>query len=115
MSFNLIIVKQAPYSGRTSHEILEAVMSLALFEVPHKLVFFGPALTWLINGQDAGAQKSIEKQLKALPMYGSEDIYFIADHKEEFLGNQANNDVAEPISLEELSQWFRDAKQVEVF
>jgi sulfur relay (sulfurtransferase) DsrF/TusC family protein len=115
MSFNLILIKQPPYSGRTSHEILEAIMSLALFEVPHKIVFFGPALTWLVTEQFSNGQKSLEKQLKALPMYGSEEIHFVQEHKNIYLPEQIHANIAEPISQETLSQWFRDAKQVEVF
>jgi sulfur relay (sulfurtransferase) DsrF/TusC family protein len=115
MNFSLILIKQPPYSGRTSHEILEAIMSLALFELPHKIVFFGPALTWLVTEQDSGTLKSLEKQLKALPIYGSEDIFYIQEHKKNYLPEHKLVSIAEPISQETLSQWFKDAKQVEVF
>lgn len=114
MAFNLIIIKQAPYSGRTAHETLEAIMSLALFEVPHKVVFFGPALSWLLSNQNPSQQKSLEKQINALPMYGSEDIYYVTEHLNLFAGATLNNN-AEPVAEAELAQWFKQAAQVEVF
>ena len=112
MSFQLIIVKQAPYLGRLSQEITEAIMSLALFDIDHKVVFFEDGLAWLRQNQAPIAQKSVEKQLKALPMYGSEEIYYCSEHKAE----QATlGDIAEPVSQAQLAQWFQDAKHIEVF
>jgi sulfur relay (sulfurtransferase) DsrF/TusC family protein len=115
MSFNLIIIKQPPYSGRTSHEILEAIMSLALFDIEHRIVFFETGLTWLTANQKSDHFKSLEKQLKALPMYGSEDIFFVKDHYEVFEQAPLLTDTAKSLELVELQQWFQDAQHVEVF
>ncbi|MDX1473273.1 MAG: DsrE family protein, partial [Reinekea sp.] len=94
MSFHLIIVKQAPYQGRSSHEIVEAIMSLALFDVEHRIVFFESGLTWLLKNQGPAMQKSLEKQLNALPIYGCDDIYYCADHQAQIVGNAELNDIA---------------------
>lgn len=115
MSFNLILVTQPPYQSRAGHETLEAIMSLALFEVDHKVVFFEQGLTWLTTQQKPSISKSIEKQLNALPMYDSEELYFVAEHKKAILGNNDTHPLVEPISLEQLSHWFQSAKHVEVF
>jgi sulfur relay (sulfurtransferase) DsrF/TusC family protein len=112
---NLIIIKQAPYEGRSSSEIIEAVMSLALFDVEHHVVFFGEGLAWLLKNQSPENQKSIEKQLKALPIYGSESIHYCLEHKANLFPETELSDLAEPVSLGALSSWIREAKHVEVF
>ncbi|MBU2863243.1 DsrE family protein [Reinekea forsetii] len=115
MSFNLILVTNPPYNSRTGHETLEAVMSLALFEVDHKIVFFEQGLTWLTKNQSPSHAKSIEKQLNALPMYDSEELYFVEEHKEAILGNNETHSLVAPISLQQLTTWFQNANHVEVF
>lgn len=112
MSFNLIIVKEAPYQGRQSHEILEAVMSLALFDIEHRVVFFEAGLTWLLENQQPENQKSLSKQISALPMYGSENIYYCLEHK---TSKMRLNETAEAIELKTLASWVLEADKVEVF
>lgn len=112
---SLIIIKQAPYNGRTSSEIIEAIMSLALFDVEHRVVFFEDALAWLIKDQSPENQKSIEKQLKALPIYGSESIHYCSEHKDQKFADFEFSDIAEPVSLDVLATWMKSAKHVEVF
>ncbi|MFQ3283216.1 DsrE family protein [Reinekea sp.] len=115
MSFNLILVTQPAYRSRASHETLEAIMSLALFDIEHKVVFFEQGLTWLTADQRSTKSKSIEKQLNALPMYDSEELYYVAEHQEAIIGKNKVNSLVEPINLETLSTWFKQAKHVEVF
>lgn len=115
MSFHLIIIKSSPYAGRQSHEILEAVMSLALFEVEHRVVFFEQGVSWLLPGQRPEQQKSLEKQLSALPIYGSEDLFYCQEHAQSLFNDAQLNDNAAPLTCETLSQWVRQANHVEVF
>ena len=112
MNDALIIVKAAAYQGRQSEEILDAVLSLALFDLEHRVVFFGAGLSWLNKQQAPSKQKSLAKQLAALPMYGSDKIYYCAQHLPPETGVA---DFAKPVSTIELGQWLRAAKRVEVF
>lgn len=115
MPFHLIIIKSSPYAGRQSHEILEAVMSLALFDVEHRVVFFEQGIRWLFTQQAPDQQKSLEKQLAALPMYGSEELYYCTEHAHSLFPAQTlNHDVSE-LNSEQLSEWIRQASHVEVF
>lgn len=114
MSFNLIIVKSSPYSGRESHEILEAIMSLGLFEVEHRVVFFDSGIAWLATEQNPSHQKSLIKHISALPLYGSDALYFVKEHLTT-MDDAEISDVANPVSLDHLAKWTRAANHVEVF
>lgn len=115
MSFNLILVTQPAYRSRSSHETLEAIMSLALFDIEHKVVFFEQGLTWLTANQLSSQTKSIEKQINALPMYDSDELYYVVDHLKSVLGENQVNSLVEPVDLATLSTWFKQAKHVEIF
>lgn len=115
MNSSLIIIKSSPYSGRKSHEVIEAVMSLALFEVPHRVVFFGDGLLWLTEPQSAPHQKRLIKQLNALPIYGSDELYYCAEHSTSFDASIKLGEIAEPVPLAQITDWFKDSTQVEVF
>jgi sulfur relay protein TusC/DsrF len=115
MSFNLIIIKQSPYQGRQSHEILEAIMSLALFDIDHRVVFFEQGISWLFVQQTPTDQKSVEKQLSALPLYGSEQLYYCKEHHLGLFPEQQLQASVQPISADELALWCRQAQHVEVF
>lgn len=90
-------------------------MSLALFEVSHRVVFFGDGLLWLTQPQTATHQKSLIKQLQALPLYGSEDIFYCGEHATDLTKTSSLNDVAQPTSVAQLAQWLRESAKVEVF
>jgi len=115
MSFNLILVKQSAYQGRTSHEILEAIMSLGLFDIEHKVVFFENGIDWLLTDQKPQNQKSLEKQIAALPMYGSENLHFCQEHQQKIFPDQTINSEVEPVPLRQVAAWFNQAKHTEVF
>lgn len=114
MPFNLVIITQSPYQGRRGHETLEAIMSLALFDIDHKVVFFADGLYWLTQNQKVDGQKSLEKQLSALPIYGSEELYFVTEHKQKLLPESKLNSSVSDINLEILAEWFKQAKHVEL-
>ena len=55
-----------------------------------------------------------EKQLQALPMYDSEEIYVCRDHLNNF--DSANLlDIAEDIDENTVATWLKEASKVEVF
>jgi sulfur relay (sulfurtransferase) DsrF/TusC family protein len=111
----LVLITRPPYQGRRSEEMLEAIMSLALFDREHAVVFFDQGLGWLVEGQEPVDRKNLGKQLKALPMYGSEALFYCSAHKDRILGSQSINEDALPCSLEQLASWLRQARYVEVF
>jgi|TARA_B110000503_G_C6869674_1_gene298116 sulfur relay (sulfurtransferase) DsrF/TusC family protein len=115
MSFNLIIIKQSPYQGRQSHEILEAIMSLALFDIDHRVVFFEQGISWLFAQQAPTEQKSLEKQLSALPLYGSEALFYCQEHQTLLFPDQQLQQSVQPVSLQDLALWCRQADHVEIF
>lgn len=111
----LVIVTQPPYQSRLANEQIEAIMSLALFDIDHSVVFLGDGLLWLIPGQQATSNHSIDKQLQALPMYGSESLYYVEEDKHDVLGVSAVNELVKPVNRTELVQWMRQSNHVEVF
>lgn len=77
----LVIIGQAPYSDWTGRESLDMAFSLAAFDQPVTLLFFGEGVNWLRKSQQADAvqQKSVEKNLSAAPIFGVSAL--MADHK----------------------------------
>lgn len=113
-AFNLILVKSAPYQGRRSFESVEAIMALALFDIPHRVVFIGDGISWVFSDHNT-VEKSLEKQLKALPMYDSDDIYVCEEHLESVAQDVDILDFVEQVKEVTLADWIRTATQVEVF
>lgn len=111
----LILVTAAPYQQRRSEEILEAIMSLALFDRDHAVIFWDQGLAWLTPNQQPLAGKSLSRQLDALPLYGSDALFFCAEHRPVVLGDQPVADIAQPIGLSEIASLMRQARYVEVF
>lgn len=111
----LVLVTQPPYQARRSEEILEAIMSLALFDRSHCVVFWDQGLGWLIPDQGPIQGKSLSKQLGALPLYGSEALYFCEEHRLDLLGDQPLTDVVAPLGLTDIAALLRKARYVEVF
>ncbi|MBY6032408.1 DsrE family protein [Marinobacter daepoensis] len=72
----LIIIDQSPYGSWAGREALDMTFSLAAFDQPAALLFVGPGVHWLCQGQNADnlGQKSVEKNLSAASMFGVEDI-----------------------------------------
>lgn len=111
----LVLVTRPPYQGRQSEEVLEAVMSLALFDRDHALVFFDQGLGWLADNQAPVDSKNLNKQLSALPLYGSEALFYCAAHQHRVLGQEIHRDDIQACSLGQLAYWLRQARYVEVF
>ena len=111
----LVLVTAPPYQQRRSEEILEAIMSLALFDRDHAVIFWDQGLAWLTPEQRPGVGKSLSRQLEALPLYGSEALFFCQQHRAAILGDQPIADTVEPISLTDIALLMRQSRYVEVF
>ncbi|MEX2321877.1 MAG: DsrE family protein [Saccharospirillum sp.] len=111
----LVLITRPPYQGRRSEEILEAVMSLALFDRDHAVVFFEQGLGWLADGQAPSDSKNLSKQVSALPLYGSDTLYYCASHQNRVLGQAVSRDDIQACSLNQLAHWMRQARYIEVF
>lgn len=111
----LVLVTSAPYQGRRSEEVLEAIMSLALFDRSHAVVFWDQGLEWLVEGQTPANGKNLSRQLAALPLYGSEALFYCEEHYEQGWQAQPRTDVASPLSIASIADALRQARYVEVF
>ena len=72
----LIMIDQPPYGTWNGREALDMAFSLAAFDQSASLLFTGAGVIWLKRAQDAAgiAQKSVEKNLSAAPIFGIEAI-----------------------------------------
>ncbi|PTY36575.1 hypothetical protein BGP77_04570 [Saccharospirillum sp. MSK14-1] len=111
----LILVTAAPYQQRRSEEILEAIMSLALFDRDHAVIFWDQGLGWLTPDQQPANGKSLSRQLEALPLYGSDSLFFCLEHRDLVLGDQPIADQVEPLGLTAIAELMRQSRYVEVF
>lgn len=73
----LIIFRHPPYGESFAREALDVALAAAAFDQPVALLFFGDGVTQLLNAQNSHAinEKSLEKQLSALPLYDINTIY----------------------------------------
>lgn len=73
----LIISRQAPWSGPGAREALDIVLAGGAYDLPVGLLFLDDGVFQLLPEQNAKAlqQKDLTANLKALSMFGVEDIY----------------------------------------
>jgi tRNA 2-thiouridine synthesizing protein C len=71
------MIDQPSYGSWSGREALDMAFSLAAFDQPASLLFTGAGVTWLRRAQDPAsiAQKSVEKNLAAAPIFGIEAIF----------------------------------------
>ncbi len=72
----LIICRRAPYGESYAREALDVAMAAAAFDQRIAMLFLGDGVTQLFKRQDSAAltQKSLEKQLSALPLYDVNEL-----------------------------------------
>ncbi len=72
----LIIIDQSPYGNWSGRESLDMAFSLAAFDQPVTILFTGPGVNWLREGQSADtiAQKNVDRNLKAAAIFGVEAL-----------------------------------------
>lgn len=73
----LVISRQAPWSGPGAREALDIVLAGGAFDLPIGLLFMDDGVFQLIPKQQAAQlqQKDLTANLKALSLFGIEDIY----------------------------------------
>lgn len=73
----LIICRRAPYGDSYAREALDVAMAAAAFDQRIAMLFLGDGVAQLFTCQDSAAlaQKSLEKQLSALPLYDVNELY----------------------------------------
>ncbi len=73
----LIIFRRPPYGEAYAREALDMALAAAAFEQPVTLLFLGDGVAQLFRTHDSAAigEKSLEKQLSALPLYDINTIY----------------------------------------
>jgi tRNA 2-thiouridine synthesizing protein C len=77
----LIISRQAPWSGPGAREALDIVLAGGAFDLPIGLLFLDDGVFQLLPEQKAAQvqQKDLTANLKALSLFGVEDIYACGD------------------------------------
>jgi len=77
----LLICRRAPYGQALAREALDVALTAATFDQQVALLFMGDGVLQLLKAQQpaAIAQKALDKQLAALPLYDVETIYVEAD------------------------------------
>ncbi len=73
----LIISRQAPWAGPSAREALDIVLAGGAYDLPVGLLFMDDGVLQLLPEQDASAlqQKDLTANLKALSMFGVEEVY----------------------------------------
>ncbi|MEQ7922464.1 sulfurtransferase complex subunit TusC [Xanthomonas sp. WHRI 1810A] len=73
----LIISRQAPWSGLSAREALDIALAGGAYDLPVGMLFLDDGVFQLSSGHDASQlqQKDLVANLKALAMFGVEDIY----------------------------------------
>lgn len=73
----LIISRQSPWSGPGAREALDVVLAGGAYDLPIGLLFMDDGVFQLLPEQSAVAvqQKDLTANLKALTMFGVEDLY----------------------------------------
>jgi tRNA 2-thiouridine synthesizing protein C len=81
MSQLLIISTQAPYYSSAAQDALEAALAASNVGIEVAFVFQDDGVFQLLDGQNNAEvnKKSIAKQIKALPIYDIEPIFYLKE------------------------------------
>ena len=73
----LIISRQAPWAGPSAREALDIALAGGAFDLPLGMLFLDDGVFQLLADQqpDALQQKDLTANLKALPLFGVENLY----------------------------------------
>ena len=95
----LLVCRQPPYGSAGARAALDLAMAAAAFEQDVSLLFLGAGVSQLIAGQqsDAIGEKSLEKQLAALPLYDVDELYADADALQRY--GLAASELSLPVQL----------------
>lgn len=76
----LIITRQPPWAGTGARDALDIALAGAAFELPISLLFLDDGVLQLMPGQQPEQLelKNLQANLRALPMFGVEQLYVAA-------------------------------------
>lgn len=77
----LLICRRAPYGQSLAREALDVALTAATFDQQVAMLFLGDGVLQLLKTQQPAviAQKALDKQLAALPLYDIETVYVEAE------------------------------------
>ena len=77
----LLICRRAPYGQSLAREALDVALTAATFDQQVAMLFLGDGVLQLLKAQQPAviAQKALDKQLAALPLYDIETVYVEAE------------------------------------
>lgn len=81
MSTMLIISSQAPYYSSAAQDAIEAALAASNVGVEVSFILIDDGVFQLLNDQHGAYihKKSIMKQIKALPLYDIESIFYVSE------------------------------------
>lgn len=73
----LLVYRQSPWSGSGAREALDIALAGGAFDLPVSLLFLDDGVLQLATAQQAAAvqQKDLSANLRALPMFGVDELY----------------------------------------
>lgn len=73
----LLISRQAPWAGLVASEALDIALAAGAFDLPLSILFMDDGVLQLLAQQSAQTleQKDLTANLRALPMFGIEQLY----------------------------------------
>jgi tRNA 2-thiouridine synthesizing protein C len=107
MTTLLIISAHPPYVDSAAQDALEAALAASNVGVEVTFVFSQQGLYQLLESQNSTylQKRSIAKQIKALPLYDIEAIYYVKDDMADLmLSSQALTSVVKPIDTDALQR-----------
>jgi tRNA 2-thiouridine synthesizing protein C len=77
----LFVSRKAPYGNSQSREALDALLAASAYDQELSLLFMDDGVFQLLSNQNSTLihQKNMASSLKALELYGVENIYCLAD------------------------------------
>lgn len=98
----LIISRQAPWSGPGPREALDIALAGGAFDLPLAMLFLDDGALQLLPAQqpDAVQQKNLGANLKALPLFGVDELFVCASS----LAERGLADAALALEVEVLDQ-----------
>jgi tRNA 2-thiouridine synthesizing protein C len=111
----LIISTQVPYATSAAQDALEAALAASNVGLDVTFVFAQQGLYQLLDGQDSSCvqKKSIVKQIKVLPLYDIDAVYYIIeDMTDLMLSSQALTLTAESIDTNKFNKLCADSNAI---
>ena len=111
----LALCRHAPYGSTLAREGLEAILACAAMDQVPEVLFINDGVYQLLpQNPEAIAEKSLQRNLQALPMFGVETVYVCRKSAEKrgLAAEQVNIAGAEVKLLDDTATFIRGFKQV---